>query len=400
MEKYNIIMHYEARKTKDQRQKLREKFSDKKKDEKKDDHGSVNHSTGWWQTGDQQADQKKQKPSGSFNIVKHSTEWWQKGDQEADKEKPRLNKLALLIICPQNDFLDGSLPVPGGKGALPIPGARGDFNRIAKMIGIYGHHIQDISVALDAHLSGNISLASSWDIVDKELIEKYGKGEYLVVNEDLLSPIQPKLHPKEDVGYGLGWAKYYVRALKVADKVQLKLWPDHCIVEFNKDTGAYEAVKTPKNNDGDVGGYFGHDVVQNVSDALDEWTKLKLQRRKGKKSGATKHKDAADVCYRRDYRDYRNIGLSRKTESYSAVLPEVYPALNGRSFDKGNPLLCFTYHFNPLLPFPISTTLSLDLKLTITIKMKITRKRITNMILWKTCTSGSTTVTTFWFVAR
>ena len=323
MEKYNIIMYYEGRKTEDQRQTLREKFSDTKK----------------------LPDENEQ---SFFNIIKLSTEWWQKSDQQAEKENPRFHKLALLIICPQNDFLDGSLPVRGSKG---------DYQRIAKMIDIYGHHIQEISVALDAHLKGNISLASSWVILNEELQTKYKNGEYLVVNDELLSPpdnpLQPKLRPKAGVGYGLEWAKYYVRALKVADKVQLKLWPDHCIVE--KKGKKYEAVKKENNQDehmesGGTSDYFGYNVVGDISDALDKWTLMKFKKRKGKK-GESLDADGPAVSYR-DHREYRNIGLSRKTESYSAVLPEVEPAVNGKNFGKGNLIHFFVPFFSfPFCPF-------------------------------------------------
>ena len=232
------------------------------------------------------------------------------------------------------------------------------------MIDVYGHHIHEISVALDAHLPGNISLASSWEIVDESLQksldlkgEKFKNGEYLVVNEELLRA--EKLRPKQTLGYGLEWALYYVRALKVADKVQLKLWPDHCLVEMGK---AGEAVK-PLNKNGnpvEIGGnngYFGYNVVKVVSDALDEWARnMKVKQIfKGKQSGKYNDNDVKEICYR-DYREYRNIGLSRKTESYSAVQPEVCPA--EKNFGIGEVLLD-TILLNPLIPFNLFLSLLL-----------------------------------------
>ena len=337
MEKYNIIMYYEGRQSKKQRQKLRNQISERSKIPI---------------TKKVPGEKEIFKEHGTFNIIKHSTEWWQKGDQQAEKENPRLHKLALLIICPQNDFLDSwmefskpedgskpkplTIPVLDGKGALSVHGSKGDYQRVAKMIDIYGHHIQDISVAMDAHLEGNISLASSW-VMDEKLKQKFLKQKCLVVTEELLcpkdDPQNPLLYPKEDVGYGLEWAKYYVRALKVADKVQLKLWPDHCIVKKNVQTMKYEAVK--KENSG-TRDYFGYDVVEDIKFSLDNWTKMKFQKQKGKK-GESHVANGPAVSYRETYREYRNIGLSRKTESYSAVLPEVFPALavNGKRFDPG-----------------------------------------------------------------
>ena len=281
MEKYNIIKYYESKIENTKAfERMREKFA---------------HWSG-------------HKKAQRYEIINDNKEWWKN-----DQKPTRRRKIALLIVCPQNDFMDEPSKKDGSeghngheKGSLPVPGARADARRIARMLNPttkggkerrYGHHIHEVCVAMDAHLDGHISLASSWQRRHDDGPQDGPpvKLTYRIITPDDLD----ELVPKPGVGYDSDWAKHYVEALEMADKYQLQLWPDHCLVERDpKNEGQYVGVK-------DENGVIGYDVVKEVKDALDEWAAKK------KKRGAP-----ARV-------NYVNIGLSRKTESYSAIQAEV-----------------------------------------------------------------------------
>ena len=71
-----------------------------------------------------------------------------------------MNK-ALLIIDPQNDFMDQPWK-DGVKNALPVNGAAEDMNRLAKIIEIEGEKYQDIYITLDSHQVNDIAHPSWW----------------------------------------------------------------------------------------------------------------------------------------------------------------------------------------------------------------------------------------------
>ena len=321
MEKYNIIKHYESKieMNAEAFRRMRDRF--------------INWSG--------------HKVTQRYAIVNDIKEWWKN-----DQKPTRRRKVALLIVCPQNDFMDADAEDLGdeekeeqhnGKGAgaadkrgkahspekgkeeakthpakeagdtrkkrqlpagsLPVPGARADARRIAKMLHPetkkgkerrYGHHIHEVCVAMDAHLKGNISLASSWKWANAAYNDDL---DYKVVTLDNVD----QLEPKPTCGYGSDWAKHYVKELGDADRHQLMLWPDHCLVK--NDNKHYVGIETKDD-------YVGYDVVADVKTALKEWEDANAKRHR------ERHGKGVKV-------NYVNIGLSRKTESYSAIQAEV-----------------------------------------------------------------------------
>ena len=69
-------------------------------------------------------------------------------------------KVHLLIIDPQNDFMD--LP----DSALPVPGAVADMDRLAAFIRRAGKKIDDIHVTLDSHRLIDIAHPTFWRDAD------------------------------------------------------------------------------------------------------------------------------------------------------------------------------------------------------------------------------------------
>ena len=67
-----------------------------------------------------------------------------------------MHRLRLLIIDPQNDFMD----IAGA--ALPVPGAHADMQRLAALVRRLGAHIDDMVVTLDSHNSIGIERVTFW----------------------------------------------------------------------------------------------------------------------------------------------------------------------------------------------------------------------------------------------
>ena len=67
-----------------------------------------------------------------------------------------MNSLRLLVIDPQNDFMD----IDGA--ALPVPGAGADMGRLAGFIDTLQAQIDDIVVTLDSHPGVGIERTTFW----------------------------------------------------------------------------------------------------------------------------------------------------------------------------------------------------------------------------------------------
>ena len=67
-----------------------------------------------------------------------------------------MKRIRLLVIDPQNDFMD----VDGA--ALPVPGASADMARLAGFVDTMAAQIDDIVVTLDSHASVGIERTSFW----------------------------------------------------------------------------------------------------------------------------------------------------------------------------------------------------------------------------------------------
>ena len=119
-------------------------------------------------------------------------------------------KSLLLIIDPQNDFINGSLPVKNADDCM---------FKLSKFIVDNVARIDDIIVTLDSHQPGHVSFDSSW-------ITKSSDGdrpEFSKITPEMIGTlVEPRfsLLNAEDI-------KEYIE--RIPGK-SLDLWPSHCVI--------------------------------------------------------------------------------------------------------------------------------------------------------------------------
>ena len=136
---------------------------------------------------------------------------------------------ALLIIDPQNDFMDS----PEFMGSLAVPGAYADMQRLSTYI--LSQDITDIFVTLDSHSVLDIAHASWW-------IDPQGNPPepFTVISvEDISSGKWRAFNPTMQA-----YSEFYVNELAKAQKYELRICPFHCI----EGTQGHEVEATLKNS--------------------------------------------------------------------------------------------------------------------------------------------------------
>jgi len=187
-------------------------------------------------------------------------------------------RIELIIIDPQNDFMDTS------KASLPVPGAVDDMKRLARMIKRIGHKLDDIHVTLDSHRVIDVGHPGMWRDADGN-----HPGPFTIITvDDIENGIWAPRNPAFRVRL-----LDYARALDQQGNYPLMVWPEHCLI-----------------------GTEGHNVEPTLMAALQSWER----------------KEFANV-------DYVTKGTNTFTEHYGALMAEVPdpddPAtqLNGRFLD-------------------------------------------------------------------
>lgn len=143
-----------------------------------------------------------------------------------------MKKTHLLIIDPQNDFMDPN-------GALYVTGADKDAICIANLIERVGKHLEDIHVTLDTHHRFDVAHPIFW--MDE-------KGNHpdpftLISLDDFVSGKWKASLPNLQE-----YAQEYLEAIQKNNRYILCVWPPHCI------------IGTP-----------GHNVQPLINDALAQW---------------------------------------------------------------------------------------------------------------------------------
>lgn len=121
----------------------------------------------------------------------------------------------LLIIDPQNDFLD----IEGA--ALPVAGANADMDRLADWLTQHAADVQSITVTLDSHASIGIERTSFWLQATGEPIQAFTT----ILAQDVQAGRYAPRH-----GAQLAEVITYVKALEATGKHQLLAWPVHCVL--------------------------------------------------------------------------------------------------------------------------------------------------------------------------
>lgn len=139
----------------------------------------------------------------------------------------------LLIIDPQNDFLD----IEGA--ALPVTGANADMSRLAHWLGQHLEEVASITVTLDSHASVGIERTSFWLHGDGKPVDPFT----VITAADLQAgKYKPRHSGREPEVLA------YLKALETNAKRQLVVWPVHCVV-----------------------GTWGHNIQSALSDVLAQW---------------------------------------------------------------------------------------------------------------------------------
>lgn len=145
--------------------------------------------------------------------------------------------LALLIIDPQNDFMDDT----NRPGSLAVTGAKQDMLNLASYIDGKMGEIDDIVVTLDTHYAYHIAHKDYW--LDSE--GNHPAPFTLISSKDIA---EGKYKPVD--GSKTDWALHYTKELEAQGKYSLIVWPTHCL-----------------NNS------YGHKVEAQLQYSLENWEK-------------------------------------------------------------------------------------------------------------------------------
>lgn len=226
---------------------------------------------------------RKKAKSYSYEYQEVMENWWSAEALNQDVNDD-IRETALFIIDPQNDFhaeggkLNAHNPMDAhhGQGSLAVNGANEDSRRIAEMIIKNIEHIHEIFVSMDSHYPNHIAHAMSW-------VGKDGKppSEFEVIT---LADVKTGVwSPTDNSSKNQKWVEYYIGELEKRGRMQLTIWPEHCI------------IGTP-----------GHCVVPVINHALQEWAEFH-------------HKPVTYVLK----------GQNIRVEMYSAFAAEVEDPLDG-----------------------------------------------------------------------
>jgi len=175
-------------------------------------------------------------------------------------------KHSLLVIDPQNDFIDQ----PGA--ALPVAGADADMSRVTNLLARHVMAFDAVALTLDSHAAFGIERPGFWRDSDGCMVPPFTVISQQHVDAGVYTTADPA---------NLERARYVLAQLASAGKYELMVWPTHCVI-----------------------GTWGHSVVEPLIEQLNQWEQARQRR-------------AAKFLK----------GTSPYTEHYSAVRAEV--ALDG-----------------------------------------------------------------------
>ncbi len=139
----------------------------------------------------------------------------------------------LLIIDPQNDFLD----IPGA--ALPVPGASADMQRVADWLDGHQAAVKSITVTLDSHANVGVERTTFWQDAMGQPVAPFS----LITAADVMAGKFAPRHAerREEV-------LHYLQALEAGGQRQLVVWPVHCVT-----------------------GTWGHNIHSGLAQAIAGW---------------------------------------------------------------------------------------------------------------------------------
>jgi len=144
-----------------------------------------------------------------------------------------MTRLRLLIIDPQNDFMD----LPGS--ALPVPGASADMQRLAGFIDTMTPQIDEIVVTLDSHAGIAIERTPFWVDADGAAVPSFTA----ITAADLQAG---RYRPRD--AQRAAEVLTYLQALEAGGERTLIVWPVHCVL-----------------------GHWGHNIASGLAESITRW---------------------------------------------------------------------------------------------------------------------------------
>ncbi len=126
-----------------------------------------------------------------------------------------MSNITLLIIDPQNDFMDIKT------ASLPIKGAKQDMQNLASFIQANQSKINDIYVTLDSHSKVQIFHAIFWQDQNGNQPKPFTTISYSDVKNKVYTPLNQNLY-----NHCLAYTKH----LEENGKHSLTIWPYHCLI--------------------------------------------------------------------------------------------------------------------------------------------------------------------------
>jgi len=173
-----------------------------------------------------------------------------------------MTRLRLLVIDPQNDFMD----MDGA--ALPVAGADADMRRLAGLLDTLRARIDDLVVTLDTHASVGIERTSYWVTATGADVAPFCAITAADLRAGAYRP-RDSARSQETLAY--------LEALEAGSGRTLIVWPVHCVL-----------------------GTWGHNIHSRLAQSIAEW----------------------ELAHRRGCEKVLK-GLNPMTEQYSAFRAEV-----------------------------------------------------------------------------
>lgn len=144
-----------------------------------------------------------------------------------------MTRLQLLVIDPQNDFMD----IQGA--ALPVPGASADMDRLASLLDALQPRIEEVVVTLDSHPGVGVERTTFWTTGDGASVAPFTMITAAQLRAGNYRPRDTSRQAE---------VQAYLDALEAASGRTLIVWPVHCVL-----------------------GTWGHAIQARLAQSLAQW---------------------------------------------------------------------------------------------------------------------------------
>ncbi len=133
-------------------------------------------------------------------------------------------KTKLLIIDPQNDFMDTD------QAALPVAGAKADMKRLANTLNKAGGNIKEVYVTLDSHNKMQIFHPCFWQDAKGNEVAPFTTISHEDIKNRVYTPNYKAFKDNKDHKTIYDYCLAYTKHLEAQGLYSLTIWPYHCLV--------------------------------------------------------------------------------------------------------------------------------------------------------------------------